>query len=71
MPRPRARDSVDAFAEGKEGDRQTVNENRAEDDKGDYRLNGHCQKFGLGLWICSICRSWQLLNGQSRDEYGA
>lgn len=71
MSRPRARDSVNAFTEGEEGDRKTMNKDRTEDDKGYNRLNGHRQEFGLGLRIINLRRLWQLLNGQSRDEYCA
>ena len=69
MSRPGTRDRVDAPAEGEEGDRQTMDENRAEDDESDDRLDGLCQELGLGLRITSF-GVWQLVNGKCGDEYG-
>ena len=69
VPRPCARDSADASAEGEEGDRKTVDENRAEDNERDNRLDGLRQEFGLGLWLAFGHR--QLMNGKGGDEYGA
>ena len=69
MPRPCARDGADASAEGEEGDRKTVDENRAEDNERDNRLDGLRQEFGLGLWLAFGHR--QLMNGKGGDEYGA
>jgi len=69
MSRPCARDGVNAFAEGEEGDGKAVDENRTEDDKSDDRLNGFCQKFRLGLRISLRVR--QLVNGEGGDEYSA
>lgn len=57
MSRPGTGDGVDAPAEGEEGDRETMDENRAEDDESDDRLDGLCQEFGLGLRITSF-RVW-------------
>ena len=71
MPRPCARDGVNAFTQGEEGDRKTVDENRTEDDESDDRLDGDCQEFGLVLWVLSSVRLRQLINGKGRDEYGA
>jgi len=45
-----------------------MDENRAEDDEGDDRLDGLCQELGLGLRFVSF-RVWQLVNGKCGDEY--
>lgn len=55
---------MDAFAEGEEGDRETVDKDRTEDDERDDGLNGLGKEFGLGLWVGSFGRARQLLNGQ-------
>jgi hypothetical protein len=54
VSRPCTGDGVDAPAEGEEGDRKTVDENRAEDDESDDRLDGLCQEFG---WVWGSCPS--------------
>lgn len=64
MPGPRTRDGVNALAEGEEGDRKAVHENRAEDDKSDDRLNGLCQEFGLGLRVLPLLRVRKLVDGK-------
>ena len=69
MSRPGARDGVDAFAEGEEGDGKAVDENRADDDKSDDRLDRLCQEFSLVLGVTIRVR--QLVNGKGGDEYGA
>lgn len=56
VSRPCAGDRVNTFAEGEERDRKAMDENRAEDYKGDNWLNGHCQEFGLVLWVIPLGR---------------
>jgi hypothetical protein len=70
MSRPGARDGVDPLAEGEEGDGKAMDENRAEDDESDDRLDGRCQEFGLGLWVGSFRGVRQFFNGQGRNKYG-
>jgi hypothetical protein len=55
---------VDAFAEGEEGDRKTMNKDGAEDDESDDRLNGLCKEFGLGLGVGSLRGARQLMDGE-------
>ena len=70
MPRPCARDGVNASAKREEGDRQAMDENGAEDDESDNRLDGFRQEFGLGFRIATF-RVRQLVNGKSGNENGA
>ena len=71
MSGPCTGDSVNAFAEGEEGNRKTMDKDGAEDDKGDDGLDGLCKEFGLRLRVGSFRGARQLLNGEGRDEYGA
>ena len=69
MSRPGTGDRVDTPAEGEEGDRKTMDENRTEDDESDDRLDGLCKELWLSLGLTSF-RVWKLMDSECGNEYG-